>query len=89
MCEQCVPGSLSSSPAQEPGNEAMYDICGYLFTYHKLDQRERISYNYYRIHSSILPNKKLTGLENGNRNSNQTSRHSLPGRGGGGVGGYG
>ena len=22
--EQCVPGSLSSSPAQEPGNEAMY-----------------------------------------------------------------
>ena len=22
MCEQCVPGSLSSSPAQEPGNEA-------------------------------------------------------------------
>ena len=23
MREQCVPGSLSSSPAQEPGNEAM------------------------------------------------------------------
>ena len=22
MCEQCVPGSLSSSPAREPGNEA-------------------------------------------------------------------
>ena len=22
MCKQCVPGSLSSSPAQEPGNEA-------------------------------------------------------------------
>ena len=22
MREQCVPGSLSSSPAQEPGNEA-------------------------------------------------------------------
>ena len=22
MCEQCVPGSLSSSPTQEPGNEA-------------------------------------------------------------------
>ena len=22
MCEQCVPGCLSSSPAQEPGNEA-------------------------------------------------------------------
>ena len=22
MCEQCVPGSLSPSPAQEPGNEA-------------------------------------------------------------------
>ena len=27
MREQCVPGSLSSSPAQEPGNEAnAYDI---------------------------------------------------------------
>ena len=24
MREQCVPGSLSSSPAQEPGNEARY-----------------------------------------------------------------
>ena len=24
MREQCVPGSLSSSPAQEPGNEATY-----------------------------------------------------------------
>ena len=24
MREQCVPGSLSSSPAQEPGNEAMF-----------------------------------------------------------------
>ena len=23
MREQCVPGSLSSSPAQEPGNEAI------------------------------------------------------------------
>ena len=23
MCKQCVPGSLSSSPQQEPGNEAM------------------------------------------------------------------
>ena len=23
MREQCVPGSLSSSPAREPGNEAM------------------------------------------------------------------
>ena len=23
MCEQCVPGSLSSSHAQEPGNEAI------------------------------------------------------------------
>ena len=22
MCKQCVPGSLSSSPTQEPGNEA-------------------------------------------------------------------
>ena len=22
MCKQCVPGSLSSSPAQEPGNKA-------------------------------------------------------------------
>ena len=22
MCEQCVPGSLSSSPTQEPGNKA-------------------------------------------------------------------
>ena len=26
MHEQCVPGSLSSSPAQEPGNEASYTI---------------------------------------------------------------
>ena len=25
MREQCVPGSLSSSPAQEPGNEAIAD----------------------------------------------------------------
>ena len=25
MHEQCVPGSLSSSPAQEPGNEAIHD----------------------------------------------------------------
>ena len=24
MREQCVPGSLSSSPAREPGNEAMF-----------------------------------------------------------------
>ena len=24
MREQCVPGSLSSSPTQEPGNEAMF-----------------------------------------------------------------
>ena len=24
MREQCVPGSLSSSPAQEPGNEARW-----------------------------------------------------------------
>ena len=24
MCEQCVPGSLSSSPTQGPGNEARY-----------------------------------------------------------------
>ena len=24
MREQCVPGSLSSSPAREPGNEARY-----------------------------------------------------------------
>ena len=24
MREQCVPGSLSSSPAQEPGNEAKH-----------------------------------------------------------------
>ena len=24
MCKQCVPGSPSSSPAQEPGNEATY-----------------------------------------------------------------
>ena len=24
MREQCVPGSLSTSPAQEPGNEAIY-----------------------------------------------------------------
>ena len=30
-CEQCVPGSLSSSPAQEPGNEATWMnavLCG-------------------------------------------------------------
>ena len=29
MREQCVPGSLSSSPTQEPGNEAKYtvDLC--------------------------------------------------------------
>ena len=26
MREQCVPGSLSSSPAREPGNEANADI---------------------------------------------------------------
>ena len=26
MREQCVPGSLSSSHAQEPGNEATYDL---------------------------------------------------------------
>ena len=26
MREQCVPGSLSSSPAQEPGNEANCDL---------------------------------------------------------------
>ena len=26
MREQCVPGSLSSSPAQEPGNEATQSI---------------------------------------------------------------
>ena len=26
MREQCVPGSLSSSPAQEPGNEANSDV---------------------------------------------------------------
>ena len=25
MCEQCVPGSLSSSLAREPGNEAKQD----------------------------------------------------------------
>ena len=30
MREQCVPGSLSSSPAQEPGNEA--SEMGYLFS---------------------------------------------------------
>ena len=30
MCEQCVPGSLSSSPAREPGNKAR---CG-LVIYH-------------------------------------------------------
>ena len=28
MREQCVPGSLSSSPAQEPGNEAMVAEAG-------------------------------------------------------------
>ena len=28
MREQCVPGSLSSSPAQEPGNEAsIVSVC--------------------------------------------------------------
>ena len=27
MREQCVPGSLSSSPVQEPGNEAMLGYC--------------------------------------------------------------
>ena len=26
ICEQCVPGSLSSSPAQKPGNEAMEKV---------------------------------------------------------------
>ena len=26
MCEQCVPGSLSSFPAQEPGNEARVQV---------------------------------------------------------------
>ena len=26
MCEQCVPGSLSSSPAREPGNEASFHV---------------------------------------------------------------
>ena len=26
MREQCVPGSLSSSPAQEPGNEAKVNL---------------------------------------------------------------
>ena len=30
MREQCVPGSLSSSPAQEPGNEAKQDPAGIL-----------------------------------------------------------
>ena len=29
MRKQCVPGSLSSSPAQEPGNEARYQVCNY------------------------------------------------------------
>ena len=33
MREQCVPGSLSSSPAQEPGNEAsikaVHEWCSY------------------------------------------------------------
>ena len=27
MREQCVPGSLSSSPTQEPGNEANCTLC--------------------------------------------------------------
>ena len=26
MREQCVPGSLSSSPAREPGNEASFGL---------------------------------------------------------------
>ena len=30
MREQCVPGSLSSSPAQEPGNEARAAVGPYL-----------------------------------------------------------
>ena len=30
MREQCVPGSLSSSPAQEPGNEARHAAEGKL-----------------------------------------------------------
>ena len=32
MREQCVPGSLSSSPAQEPGNEATIRLAGLVFT---------------------------------------------------------
>ena len=34
MREQCVPGSLSSSPAQEPGNEASVKLqYTYLYNY--------------------------------------------------------
>ena len=44
MCEQCVPGSLSSSPAQESGNEAMclvalgqiHDFSQAIFSYFKV-----------------------------------------------------
>ena len=34
MREQCVPGSLSSSPAQEPGNEARWGLGTRLSTQH-------------------------------------------------------
>ena len=33
MREQCVPGSLSSSPAREPGNEAIRWVSVYYFFY--------------------------------------------------------
>ena len=39
MCEQCVPGSLSSSPTQEPGNEASVVMKGNV---HVVDQLKMV-----------------------------------------------
>ena len=57
MCEQCVPGSLSSSPAQEPGNEAIT-----LRDIHVCDGNWCLSHNILFAHTIPLEAVNCTGL---------------------------